>query len=261
VNRTLASVYSCSLYLPLLILAGCLSHTAKPTELPQAVVAEVHHAFDPAYPRVLLLVEPVKTAGKAEQFKYYGGASCDLYQGPEALFSSSLINALSDSGNFAILDSKNPREDAKRVKARRGEMGPYLIRVAVSGLTNDVEVSEHGVPSASDLGGSFLGKLGSAVLAVPGFWVTQITGLPTSWSNKVTQGVIGFDVSVIDPKTNDVVLSFPAQGTFKSEETEIGERHQGYHSKEQVSSPIESALRAAMNDITGRLLREFSKRT
>ena len=236
-----------------LLFSGCSLTSSVKTKAPSAArVAELSSRRDPNLPIYLLYVEPISFT------KFKSDSWCQPYSGPESLMNSALINSLVSSGNFAVVELTTLRNSSVRPRAE--EKGPFIIRVTPSEFTKTSEKKERGISTKIEKDDSTLEVIGKGIASIPGFWITQITGLPTSWSDKQSKGVVALDIAVIDAKTKQIVTSFPARGSFSTQQREIGNGIQGYYSSENVSSPVESAVRAAMNDAAGKLLENLSRK-
>ncbi len=236
-----------------MILNACSQTASVTSEVPEgAKVLELNRIKDGSLPVYLLEVESLNIP------KLNIDAHCKQYSGPEALMNAALINALVSSGNFVVLDPDS--ENAFfQPPLKEGEIGPYVVQATLTEFSRGVVVREKGIGAEINDEDNILETMGKGMMMIPSFWVTQITGLPTSWKEREARGVVGIEVSVLDKKSGQILVSFPAHGEFVVKNKEIGDGIFGYYSAELVSSPVESAVRAAMNEAAIKLKSELSK--
>ena len=154
----------------------------------------------------------------------YVSASYQSYLGQrQRQISRQLLSALAGVDNFRLLDKNHSYQHVIPKDAR----GPYKISVEITEASEEI-VSE------------------SSRIKIP---------LVYRGKEGLVQGVIGLDVTVTDPRSGAIILAFPVQGTYISQEQE---RSTGFiadvtKSNSKVKSTIDQALRAALNEAARKL--------
>ena len=272
------------------LLAGCTATVNKQgvratDQAPEGAQVEiVRIPYDPSYPKFVVTVEPFSfdAAGSAGGSgprvpgRRYGwgpwgwgllpeGPHADAYTPPPQSatatvgsgIASQLETALSNAGNVVIIDyqyylanQKNPARLAKR-----GEIGPLVIRGAVTEFN---EVSE---ATGSSTGGA-LGALGVALGvagAIAGNTPAAATGAAVAVANPTFEktvarrtGNVGMDLKVVNPRDGRLAASVNANGSFTAETAASGFSVFGIGkaSNAFAQSALGQANRAAMNSAT-----------
>ncbi len=251
-----------------LLLSGCysVSHNVQATgDSPDSSqVAGVNIPYDPSLPRFVISVEPFSDGNEAtvetvSNGSYHcRGGSCDattVYSSRGTGVAAQLTSALSNVPNIAIADTagaKN-RSSIRNVKLNSGEVGPFIIRGTISEFTEAAEGSSR--ERHASLG--WVGVVAGIAGAVSGNNALGWTGAglaaanPTFQTAKaVKKGMVAFDVQVVDPRSNRVLKSFRAAGTFTSESALNGMSLFGIGGKNEefAQSVVGQAMRAAMNN-------------
>lgn len=244
-----------------LINFGCSANLPSATEIPSSSqISEFSLPRDHSKKRYLVYVSPPTIpAHQVPQLswgKQISDMRCYQYAGNSALMTYSLMSALGAVGNLTVLDIDARNGTFIR---ERDELGPFEIRAIITEFNELAEVKESGTSSVTryNKDESDLAVIGKAILNTPGFWISHLTGLPTEWSNLKVTGVIGLDISIVDPRTSQVLTSFPVHGRFSSKQLEIGNWMQGYHSKDSAGSVMEGAMRVAFHDAAKKIFEEL----
>ena len=142
-----------------------------------------------------------------------------------------MTSALSGVKNFRLLDYAYFTRDTGRFlykpKIKSGEVGPLLIRAAITEYTEVVE---------SD---------------------SKKTNIATLYrgSNYKRTGIVGLDFSIINPTNGNIVLSFPIKTTFSSQEksNSVGLISDMARSKKFAQSALDQALRQALYEASKKI--------
>ena len=176
---------------------------------------------------------------------------------PGVAIAAQLETALGNAGNLAVIDydfyqahSARPRELVKK-----GEVGPFVIRGAVT------EFNEVAEAKGSSTGGS-LGAVGVALGvagAIAGNTPAAATGAglavanPTFETTKARRtGSVAMDLKIVSPTDGRLVGTLVANGSFTSESAASGFSlfGVGKASNAYAASALGQANRAAMNSAT-----------
>ncbi len=264
--------------------------TARAPESQQ--VAALHIPYDPAYPKYVVTVEPLRLAPiesqapmpqDAGRIHYgYGAWGWILPQGPDAdtmtapptRMSSEigsgtgaqLETALTNVGNLVVIDydfyQQNQGNPGKLVG--KGERGPFIIRGSVT------EFSEVAEAESSGTGGS-LGALGAALAiggAIGGSDVATYTGAGLALANPTYKnttarrtGSVGMDLKVVDARSGRLLGGLVANGTFTSESAANGFSLFGFGTASNAfaASALGQATRAAMNSATEQITQKLER--
>ena len=185
------------------------------------------------------------------------GASGDMGKA----IGAQLVTALSNAGNVSIIDydyyvqhNKRPRDLVKR-----GEVGPFVIRGAVT------EFNEVAEAKGSSVGGS-LGALGAALGiagAIAGNTAATATGAGVAIANPTAEktvarrtGSVAMDLKIVNPNDGRLLGSLVANGSFTSESAASGFSLFGIGkaSNAFAASALGQANRAAMNSATSQIV-------
>jgi curli biogenesis system outer membrane secretion channel CsgG len=168
-----------------------------------------------------------------------------------------LVTALSNVGNFAVIDWDHYVQNQKKPSAlvKRGEVGPFVIRGSVT------EFNEIAEASGESTGGS-LGGLGVALGvagAIAGNAPAAYTGAGLAVANPGYEknvarrtGSVAMDLKVVNPRDGRLAASVMANGSFTSETASSGFSvfGVGKASNAFAASALGQANRAAMNSAT-----------
>lgn len=217
--------------------------------------------YDPSKPRYLLVVDPVRAP--SVPIEYHKGYTCDGYNGTPEMLSGALKSRLLSVGNFVVLDEERFFRSNKRFRLATDERGPYIIRALLTEHGTDVEVDSKGVGNIEfaedDSMPEQLLKFGALI---PLFWLGTLTSLPTSWEEELSSSVVALDVSIVDPRSKQVLRSFPVRGTFKTATERVGKRYSsGLYVSEKSESAMEGAIREAFKSAAKQLLDELGRNT
>jgi len=255
-------------------LSGCYSlsgNVQARSELPSSSqVAGVDIAYDPSQPRYIVVVEPfsdgrsvmVETNTTGSHYCNSGHcATTTVASSRGTAVAAQLISALSNVPNIIVVDGSaaGSRKALKEIRARRGEVGPYLVRGTLTELTENAEGSSRerqislgwvgvvaGIAGAVT-GNSALGWSGAGVAAANPTFTT---------AKAVKTGMVNFDIQLVDPSSQRIIRSFQSAGTFTSESVLNGGSLFGIggSNAEFQQSVLGQAMRAAMNNATRDLL-------
>lgn len=279
------------------VLAGCADATvdkrsvrATQTAPESTQVAPVVIPYDPAYPRWVLTVEPLRfeTGGEAAGGTpttpgvRYGwgpfgwgilptGPQAEAYNPPPAgapanmggAIAAQLVTALGNAGNVVVIDWDYYRQHAGKpqhlIKKEQGELGPFVIRGSVT------EFNEIAEASGSSTGGS-LGGLGAALGvagAIAGSRPAAITGAAVGLANPTYEntvarrtGQVAMDLTIVDPQSGRIAGTVEAHGSFSNESAANGFSLFGFGkaSNAYAASALGQASRAAMNSATTQIV-------
>ena len=225
-----------------------------------AEVSSVSIPYDPSKPKFVMIVEPLRLDSEVSNTwsgAYAGskgnlsGKSSGSSFDPEVKrLSAQIVTGLSKVGNFVLYD----RFSTKKVSLRKGEKGPYTVRVTLTefnenaeAASNDNSFSLGGVGAVMGIAGAVAGKPGlmwtGAGLAAADPGIEQ--------SESMRQGMVAFDVQISD-SSGRVVSAFDAAGTYKAQSAVNGFSLFGFSNRQAqfASSAIGQALRMAVNDVT-----------
>ncbi len=244
--------------------------------------------YDPSLPRYVVTVEPLSfdagggSGGSAPPVpgRRYGwgpwgwgilpeGPQARPYNPPPQVASGNLGNAiaaqletaLSNAGNVSIIDYEFylAHKNRPRELVKRGEVGPFVIRGAVT------EFNEVAEATGSSAGGS-LGAVGVALGvagAIAGNTPAAVTGAGVALANPTLEktnarrtGSVAMDLKIVNPNDGRLVGSIVANGSFTSESTSSGFSVFGIGkaSNAYAASALGQADRAAMNSATTQIV-------
>lgn len=249
-------------------------------------VEVVRIPYDPSLPYYVVTVEPLNfdagggSGGSAPPVpgRRYGWGPWGwgiLPEGPQArpynpppqvasgnmgfAIAAQLVTALSNVGNVRIIDYdyyvQNQRKPTALVKKSEREVGPFVIRGAVT------EFNEIAEATGSSTGGS-LGMLGVALGiggAIAGNAPAAVTGAAVAVANPTLEntkarrtGAVAMDLKIVNPGNGRLVGSVVANGSFTSESAASGFSLFGIGkaSNAFAASALGQANRAAMNSAT-----------
>ncbi len=201
--------------------------------------------YDPSKPKYVFIVEPFTTS--ASVVAWTTGEAGQVPVGDK--MAAQLVTALSRVGNFVLYDHKS----ASKVKLRKGEKGPYLIKATLTEFNENAESSSE--DNSFSLGGvgAVMGIAG-AIADKPGLmW----TGAGLAAANPgmenvaaMKKGMVAFDTQITEKNSGRIIGSFEAAGTFKAQSAVNGFSLFGFSNRKTqfASSALGQALRAAMND-------------
>lgn len=170
---------------------------------------------------------------------------------------SQLTTALSNVGNFSVIDYEHYLQNQKRPAnlLKRGEVGPFVIKGSVT------EFNEIAEATGSSTGGS-LGALGAALGvagAIAGNTPATVTGAAVGLANPTYEhqearrtGSVAIDLKIVSPSDGRIVRSVVANGSFTSQSAASGFSLFGFGkaSNAFAASALGQANRAAMNSAT-----------
>ena len=240
--------------------------------------------FDPSLPTYVLTVEPLTFdadpggGGEAPGVPHvrrgwgpYGWGV--LPEGPQARaynpppqgvggnpgnsIAAQLVTALSNVGNFQVIDYDHYVQNQKRPSAlvKKGEVGPFVIRGSVTEFNEIAEAS--GEASGGSLGG--LGVALGVAGAIAGNAPAAYTGAGLAvanpgYENRVARrtGSVAMDLKIVNPRDGRLAGSVMANGSFTSETATSGFSvfGVGKASNAYAASALGQANRAAMNSAT-----------
>jgi curli biogenesis system outer membrane secretion channel CsgG len=184
-----------------------------------------------------------------------------------AAIGAQLVTALSNAGNIRIIDwdfyAQNRAKPSTMVKKNQGEVGPFVIRGAVT------EFNEIAEATGSSTGGS-LGGIGAALGvagAIAGNTPAAATGAGLALANPTFEntrarrtGSVAMDLKIVNPSDGRLVGSIVAHGSFTSESAANGFSLFGFGkaSNAYAASALGQANRAAMNSATTQIVERLS---
>jgi curli biogenesis system outer membrane secretion channel CsgG len=208
-------------------------------------ISMVSIPYDPSRPKYVFIVEPFSTSQSVVSFTT--GEAGQVPVGDK--MAAQLVTALSRVGNFVLYDHRS----ASRVKLRKGEKGPYLIKATLTEFNENAEAAAE--DNSFSLGGigAVMGIAG-AIADKPGLMWTGAglaaanPGIENSASMK--KGMVAFDTQITEKNSGRIIASFEAAGTFKAESAVNGYSLFGFSNRKAqfASSALGQALRMAMND-------------
>ena len=212
-----------------------------------AIVESVQIAKNPSNPTTFLVVEPVRVAERGSELKTsveveqkaagQKNSSTDIkvvsstYRNyllnRQRQISYQLTTALSGVGDFSVVDYDKYQENKLSSDQLGGGLGPYYVRAVITECSS-------GVVSSS-----------------------RKKQLPLIYRkrDKVVEGVVGLDVSVIDAINGKVITSVPVQSSYidASKSAKGGFIATISESDVQMKSTIDQALRVALNTAASKL--------
>jgi hypothetical protein len=245
-------------------------------------VEVVRIPYDPNLPRYILTVEPLafgadgspagsapETPGVRHGWGPWGwgilpeGPRAQAYNPPPQGASanmgigiaSQLETALGNVGNVVVIDYDTFVRNGGKVRKRKGEVGPFVVKGTVT------EFNEIAEATGESTGGS-LGGLGAALGvagAIAGNTPAAITGTAVGLANPTYEnqkarrtGSVAMDLKVLEPEDGRVLGSVMANGSFTSESSASGFSLFGFGkaSNAFAASALGQANRAAMNSAT-----------
>jgi curli biogenesis system outer membrane secretion channel CsgG len=273
------------------LLSACTAEVNKASvratdTAPESTQVEVVRIpYDPSLPRYVVTVEPLAfqaggggTGGEAPAVpgRHYGWGPWGwglLPEGPQAqaynpppqgangqmgtAIASQLVTALSNVGNVSIIDYDYYLQHNKRPRdlVKRGEVGPFVIRGAVT------EFNEVAEAKGSATGGS-LGVVGAALGiagGIAGNRPAALAGTGLALANPTAEksvarrtGSVAMDLTIVNPSDGRLVGSVVANGSFTAETATSGFSvfGLGKASNAFAASALGQANRAAMNSAT-----------
>jgi curli biogenesis system outer membrane secretion channel CsgG len=255
-------------------------------------VAVVRIPYDPSYPRWVLAVEPLVFGADGSATGYapetpgtrYGwgpwgwgllpsGPQAEAYNPPTQGASANmgdgiaaqLVTALSNAGNVVVIDYDTFAANHGKVKLKKGEVGPFVVKGTVT------EFNEIAEAAGESTGGS-LGALGAALGVaggIAGNTPAAITGTAVALANPTYQnqkarrtGSVAMDLRVLEPSGGRIVGSVMANGSFTSESAANGFSlfGVGKASNAFAASALGQANREAMNSATTQIVQLLQSR-
>ncbi len=251
--------------------------------------------YDPAFPYYVVTVEPLTfdadrggdgsappVPGQRYGWGPFGwgllpeGPKAEAYNPPPqgaygnvgSAIGNQLVTALSNAGNVRIIDwdfyVANRSKPSVLVKRNQGEVGPFVIRGAVT------EFNEIAEATGSTTGGS-LGALGAALGvagAIAGNTPAAVTGAAVGLANPTYEktvarrtGSVAMDLKIVNPSDGRLVGSVMANGSFSSESAANGFSLFGFGkaSNAYAASALGQANRAAMNSATTQIVEQLHR--
>jgi curli biogenesis system outer membrane secretion channel CsgG len=174
-----------------------------------------------------------------------------------AAIASQLVTALGNVGNITVVDYDFYQEHRAKPRelVKKGEVGPFVIRGAVT------EFNEIAEATGSSTGGS-LGAVGAAVGiagAIVGNAPTAVAGTAVGLANPTYDhtvarrtGSVAMDLKIVNPIDGRLAGTCVANGSFSSESAANGFSLFGFGkaSNAFAASALGQANRAAMNSAT-----------
>jgi curli biogenesis system outer membrane secretion channel CsgG len=171
-----------------------------------------------------------------------------------------LISALGKSGNVVVIDYETYRQkrNSGSVMVRPGEVGPFVIKGAVTEFNEVAEANE-------DRKGGSLGWMGTvagiagAVAGVPGVGIAGAAvsaANPTYENTKARRtGSVGMDLQVVEPDSGRMLGTIVSHGTFTAESATSGFSVFGMGGGQSAfaASALGQATRSALNDTVKQL--------
>ena len=143
-----------------------------------------------------------------------------------------LVSALSGFGNLAPLDIATLKRTgdgtySPRTAVGADERGPFVVRALITEYTATAEED-------------------SSKIQVPGIYKS---------SERITKGVVGLDITLLEAATGRIVAAFPAHGSFSSQENKVGAGliMPVVENRSFAQSVLDQALRVALNDAAQRI--------
>jgi curli biogenesis system outer membrane secretion channel CsgG len=172
-----------------------------------------------------------------------------------------LTTALGQSGNISLLDPSalvKGADGSYSCKLALGEVGPYIVRGAVTEFNETADLSEQKrggslAPLGAALGVAGLAS-GSNGLAWTGAGLAVAN--PTYENREATRtGMVGIDVRVVDGRNGRIVSAFNSSGSFTTQSATSGLSVFGIGggNAEFAASALGQATRVAMNDSVTRI--------
>jgi curli biogenesis system outer membrane secretion channel CsgG len=275
------------------IAVGCAPATVNPHDVQATQTAPVSTQvevvripYDPAYKKYVVTVEPLSFdadpsgAGSAPAApgRRYGWTIWGwglLPEGPQAqaytpppqgaggnvggAIAAQLVTALSNSGNMIVIDYdyylENKGRASKLADAKKGELGPFVIRGSVTEFNEIAQAS--GQSSGGSLGavGVALGVAGAIAGNAPAAYTgAGLAAANPTYENTVARrtGSVAMDLKVVNPGNGRIVGTMVANGSFTAESAANGFSLFGFGkaSNAFAASALGQANRAAMNSAT-----------
>ncbi len=263
--------------------------SVKATDVaPESTQVEVVRIpYDPSLPRYVVTVEPLSfdagggggsappVPGRRSGWGPWGwgllpeGPQARPYNPPPqgaggnmgAAIAAQLVTALSNAGNISIIDYDffQQHKGKPRELVKRGEVGPFVIRGAVT------EFNEVAEATGSSTGGS-LGALGAALGiagAIVGNTPAAVTGAGVALANPTFEktvarrsGSVAMDLKIVNPNDGRLAGAVVANGSFTSESAANGFSLFGFGKATNAfaASALGQANRAAMNSATTQIM-------
>jgi len=295
VQRRLAFLIGCCLLLGACATATVDKQSVRATQTaPESTQVEVVRIpYDPALPYYVVTVEPLTFAAEqpmsgaapAAPGRRYGwgpwgwgllpeGPQAPVYNPPAQGVSGNvgtavahqLATALTNVGNIRVIDYdfylQHKDNPSSLVDARQREVGPFLIRGAIT------EFNEIAEASGESTGGS-LGAVGAALGiagAIAGNAAAGITGGAVALANPTYEntaarrtGSVAIDLRLVKPTDGRLVGSVVANGSFTSQSAANGFSLFGFGkaSNAYAASALGQANRAAMNSAATQLFKQL----
>ncbi|HEV7732854.1 MAG TPA: hypothetical protein VGR62_11855 [Candidatus Binatia bacterium] len=285
-----------------IVLGACANATvdkqsvrATQTAPESTQVDVVRIPYDPAFPYYVVTVEPLTfdadrggdgsappVPGQRYGWGPFGwgllpeGPKAEAYNPPPqgaygnvgSAIGNQLVTALSNAGNVRLIDwdyyVANRAKPSTMVKRNQGEVGPFVIRGAVT------EFNEIAEATGSTTGGS-LGALGAALGvagAIAGNTPAAVTGAAVGLANPSYEktvarrtGSVAMDLKIVNPSDGRLVGSVMANGSFSSESSANGFSLFGFGkaSNAFAASALGQANRAAMNSATTQIVEQLHR--
>jgi len=242
------------LFVALLALSSCSTQTkVVPAKYGSTVSGEVQDSYQQIreYPsqRIVMYLDGELPGGGASRFQIKSPEKITLDDSFVSI-ATQLRSALIQNPNVKMLDEVNL--DRALARESRNKQDIFRISVLPTEYAENIDESESGS-----------GSLGRKILLAPWryveFWINIFTGLPTKFYTVKRNGVVAFDVSIVDSRSRRILDSFPARGTFTSKERKIGSM-MSYNSSSFAGGTFLQASRAAVGEATIRILKTINQR-
>ena len=185
--------------------------------------------FDPSAPHFALIPKPVQLKNTSDSTLIPAGE----------YLTTMLVSALGRYENFRLYSS-----DAKNI--RHSDAPVLTVQVLLTESDPSSTIDESGFdPWNYDDKWNYLWK---PPISVAAFWISMITGLPTVFTTSEVKGVVGIEVIATNPKSGEIVTSFPVHATHIERAKQIGNKMFGASSSQEARSTFSGASRAALAD-------------
>lgn len=235
--------------------------------------------FDPATPIFTVTVEPFQTAAQGivsggntvptapnQSYFYSNSLNMQSFDRPQSHsqtpaisdrvgfgVAAQLLTTLSRVGNLRVIDYETFRATPSAYA------NLYVIKGTVTEFSETAEAQDNKQGFSTLPLGKVAGDIGRAAGA-PGL---SLFGSLASHSNVASQdtatsrrGMVGLDLQVIQPKTGQIITSFPCQGTFVTKSATRINTAFGYQQSnaDYQASALGQAQRAALNTAATQIL-------
>jgi hypothetical protein len=220
---------------------GAQATTTRPvsTEVPLESIP-----YDSRQPKYVVVVEPpfpYAASGASAGVGASGTTVLDLGGQVSLGVPAQLVSALNRVGNVILVDWADYQAQGGQIKLQPGEIGPFIIRGAVTECQEKSDESTSGEVKGPSFWTYLIPHVGGIIAAGVG---------TKSETQTRMEGMIAIDLRVVDSRSKRVIASFPAAGSFvtfgatKSRTSFNTTRT----SVEYASSAIGQAERQAMNN-------------